>query len=185
MKDNKQEKFNVYEYINYYFNHTYNVVLVWKNIQLLLIENKIINESEFNKINQLIIWHDNSKISKEEFDGYGLKFFSLGDNKNSEESFKQAWKHHKENNLHHHQSLKDYNGPDRKCYLIEMICDWIAMGWETGNLAQDYYETNKDKIELSEEDKKLIEYIFILIKDNNCFSNTKVTEKEKALLYFL
>lgn len=180
-----QEKFDVYGYINYYFNHTYNVVLAWKDIQVPLIENEIINEIEFNKINQLIIWHDNSKISKEEFEGYGLKFFPLGNTKNNDESFKQAWKHHKENNLHHHQSLKDYEGPYRKCYLIEMICDWIAMGWETGSLAQDYYESNKNQFGLLEEDNKLIQKVFLLINENNCFSNTRVTDKEKALLYFL
>jgi|GEM_PF-6594001 len=185
MKDSVQEKFDVYGYIDYYFNHTYNVVLAWKDIQIPLIKNQLIDESEFNKINNLIIWHDNSKISKEEFEGYGLKFFPLEEFRNNEESFKQAWKHHKEHNLHHHQSLKDYNGPDRKCYLIEMICDWIAMGWETGNLAQDYYESNKNNINLLEEDKKLIEKVFLLIKENNCFSNTKINDKEKVLLYFL
>jgi len=179
-----QEKFDVYGYINYYLNHTYNVVLAWKDIRMPLIENKVIDEFEFNKINEQIIWHDNSKISKEEFNAYGVKFFPLSTTEKNQEEFKKAWEHHKENNLHHHQSLKDYNGPYRKCYLIEMICDWIAMGWETGNLAQDYYQNNKEKIDLDGEDKKIIECIFELIKQNNCISNGKVTNKEKALLYF-
>lgn len=179
------EKFDVYGYINYYFNHTYNVVLAWKDIQLPIIKAMIIDEQEFNKINQLIIWHDNSKISKEEFAGYGMKFFPLNTTKNVDEIYKQAWKHHKENNLHHHQSLKNYTGPDRKCYLIEMICDWIAMGWETGTLAEDYYESNKGKIELLEEDKILIEKVFMLIKESNCLSKSNITEEGKSALYFL
>ncbi len=179
-----QENFDVYKYINYYFNHTYNVVLAWKDIQLILIENKIIDEVEYNKINSLIIWHDNSKISKEEFLGYGLKFFPVDNNAKNDELFKEAWEHHKENNLHHHQSLKYYQGKYKKCYLIEMICDWIAMGWETGSLAQEYYEQNKNKIELTNEDKKIIEDIFLLINKSCCLSNHKATDKEKAILYF-
>ncbi len=179
-----QENFDVHKYINYYFNHTYNVVLAWKDIQLCLIENMIIDEEEFNKINFLIIWHDNSKISKEEFFGYGLKFFPLDKSEKNNELFKEAWEHHKNNNLHHHQRLKNYQGKDKKCYLIEMICDWIAMGWETGSLAQEYYELNKDKIDLLYEDKRFIDDIFILIDKSGCLSNHKVTDSEKAFLYF-
>lgn len=178
-----QEEFDVHKYVTYYFNHTYNVVLAWKDIRHILIEKDVINEEEYQKINHLIVWHDNSKLSKEEFAGYGLKFFGEGRN---DELFKEAWKHHKENNLHHHQSLKDYDGKDKKCYLIEMICDWLAMGWEMDSLGFDYYEQNKNKIELPEEDKKIIEYIFFLINNSNCFSRHKVTEKEKTrILNFL
>jgi len=179
-----QENFDVYGYINYYFNHTYNVVLAWKDIQQTLLENKVINKLEFDKINELIIWHDNSKISKEEFEAYGLKFFPLGATEFDEEIFKKAWQHHKENNLHHHQTLKEHKGQYHICYLVEMICDWIAMGWETNNLAQDYYQNNKEKIDLCEDDKNIIKYIFELIKQNKCISNGQITNKEKSLLYF-
>lgn len=174
--------FDVLKYFDYYRNHTYNVVLAWKDIQTILIENEIISEEEFKTINHLIIWHDNSKISKEEFAGYGEKFFPLDEKTTNIDNFKNAWDHHKNNNLHHHQSLGQYSGSNRKCYLIEMICDWIAMGWEMNLLAEDYYNENKEKIKLLKEDHQMINDIFTLIKQGDCFSKGHVSSKEKTLI---
>lgn len=39
----------------HYFKHIYYVVLAWKQIQDLLIDNNLISDMEFDKINQLII----------------------------------------------------------------------------------------------------------------------------------
>jgi len=176
--------FDVRGYFNYYATHTYNVVLAWKDIQTALIENDFINEPEYEKIKQLIIRHDDSKISEEEFSGYGEKFYPLDNSNIDLDSFKKAWEHHKKNNLHHYQTLKEYNGSDKKCYLIEMICDWIAMGWETGTLAETYYTENKEQLLLSEEDNKIVNQVFSLIKENNCFSKGYVSDEDKASLYF-
>ena len=109
--------YNEQEYFMHYFKHTYLVILAWKYIQDIIIENKLINELEFNKINQLIIWHDNSKISNTEWVPYARKFHPIGnqdiDKVNLE--FKMAVNHHKNNNLHHFESLKNYAGPNWKC----------------------------------------------------------------------
>lgn len=177
--------FNPMEYFNYYMNHTYNVLLAWKDIRDVLYDSEVINDKEYDKINRLIIWHDNSKIEKEEFNAYGMKFFGKEKTEEANDQFKEAWNHHKSKNLHHHQSLAEYNGLDKKCYIIEMLCDWIAMGWEMGSLAQEYYIDIKEKIELSNEDKILIEKIFYLIKENKCYSDHKITNEEKRLIYYL
>ena len=160
------QAFDVIAYFDYYRRHTYNVVLAWKDIQDLIIENKIINKEEFDKINRLIIWHDNSKIAAEEFAAYGAKFYPIG-SINKEESkavFKVAWEHHKAKNIHHHQTLKDYKGDDWICYLIELICDWIAFGWETGDLIHEYYDKNKEQIDLPIEYKNKLESILAFDK---------------------
>lgn len=141
---------NINLYFCHYATHTYYVVLAWKEIQDILIENNLITESEFNKINQLVIWHDNSKISTAELFPYARKFNPIGiqNQEKVNAEFKEATKHHKNNNLHHFESLKNYTGADWKCYIIEMICDYIAMGWEFGTFIFEYYENNKFKISL-------------------------------------
>jgi hypothetical protein len=181
--------FNVLGYIKYYQRHTYYVVLAWKDIQNILIENGIINEDEFNRINHLILCHDNSKIDEEEFEAYGTKFYPLKSDvpivqEDIDTAFKAAWAHHKANNIHHHQTLKDYQGSDWKCFLIEMLCDWIAMGWETGTLASDYYQMHKEKIDLPIEYKVLLEELLNLINKSECYANGQFSNEKEAELAF-
>jgi hypothetical protein len=178
------------KYFFYYFRHTNNVVLAWKDIQDILIGKGIIDGEEYKKINHLILWHDNSKISKEEFDAYAARFYpepSETDEVGSaavKVSFKEAWEHHKKENLHHWETLKDYTGSGWKCHLITLVCDWIAMGWETGILAHEYYEKNKDKIQLPLEYKKELEMILDLIKMGNCYANGELTPEKQSRLVF-
>ncbi len=70
---------------------------------------------EFDRINPLIIWHDNSKISDDEWLSYATKFYPIGnqDSMQVKEDFKKAVEHHKFSNLHHFESLQimwDYTG---------------------------------------------------------------------------
>ena len=158
------------KYYEYYSRHVYYVVLAWKDIQDLLIEAGLINEAEFHKINQLIIWHDNSKIEADEFAAYAARFYPAGeenDEEGIERLFKQAWEAHKLKNPHHHQALKDYQGDDWKCYLVEMVCDWHAMGWEMGNTAYEYYEDNKASINLPSIYQEFLKLILALIKERD------------------
>lgn len=60
-----------------------------------------------------------------------------------------AWENHKRVNAHHWENWtqkKDHQYAD--IFLVEMICDWVAMGFEFGGTAKDYYEKNKDKINI-------------------------------------
>ncbi len=178
------------KYFEYYANHTYGVVLAWQDIRDILIDNNLINEVEFNHINNLIIWHDNSKISKEEFEAYALKYFPVEfkdtefEQEKIENAYKTAWQHHKDNNLHHWQTLKDYKGLDWKCYIVDAVCDWIAMGWATGNLVNDYYEKNKGKIILPIEYRAFLEKVLGLISVSQCKANEQFSSGDQTTLIF-
>jgi len=180
-----QKDYDEKKYFMHYLKHTYFVVLAWKSIQDILIKNDLINEKEFNKINELILWHDNSKISKKEWTSYARMFYSIK-NQNMDDikkEFKEASKRHKKNNLHHFESLKDYKGPDFKCYIIEMICDYIAMGWEFNNYIFEYYEQNKEKINLPILYQEYLDNVLEIIKEVN-FINEPLTQKRISYLYY-
>jgi len=178
---------NEKQYFMHYFKHTYLVVLAWKGIQDILIKNNLINEYEFNRINELIIWHDNSKISESEWLPYARKFNPVGcqDKDKVEIEFKQAVRHHKCNNFHHFESLKNYTGSDWKCYIIEMICDYIAMGWEFDSYIFDYYDSNKEKIDLPTLYQEYLDEVLNLLKDPSMhFIEEPLTPKRISYLYF-
>ena len=52
-------------------------------------------------------------------------------------------------------------------YIIEMICDWWAFSWNSGNLNEifDWYDEHKDYMKLSEKTHKMVEDILSKIKD--------------------
>lgn len=161
-----QKMCNEQKYFLHYMKHTYYVVLAWKQIQDLLITNNLISKMEFDRINQLIIWHDNSKISGDEWLPYATKFYPIGnkDTNQVKEDFKKAVENHKLNNLHHFESLQNYTGLDWKCYIIEMICDYIAMGWEFGVYIFEYYDKNRGKIQLPHEYKIYLEQVLNVLR---------------------
>ena len=112
--------------------------------------------------------HDVSKFSAEEFVAYRDRFFPLHiPSTKDSKSFDKAWEHHYLNNEHHWEYI--WNLSDEECnsfpgrieqYLIHMLVDWTAMGYKYGDTAQQYYESNKNKIKLRPEHKKFIYTIF-------------------------
>ena len=99
--------------------------------------------------------HDKSKLEEPEFtpyvkrkwferEGDQEKFNDMGDD------VKQAIIHHVTNNSHHPECWSpDYEGfeVEQPCHIvgmpeecvIEMVCDWMAMGLERGNTARAWY----------------------------------------------
>lgn len=176
-------------YFDYYARHTYLVVLAWKYIQDILLEHNLITEEEFIKINNLIIWHDNSKISKEEFIPYACRFYPSEEVLSPEETayikskFKEAVKHHKENNIHHYETLRNYQGEDWRCYIIEMICDYIAMGWQFDNYLFEYYESIKEKLNFPLEYAEYLNNVLAILKDPSMhYIEEPLTMKREAIL---
>jgi len=102
--------------------------------------------------------HDLSKFSKQEFTGYRRAFFPIEGEAQYE--ITAEWEHHKYANSHHHESVK--NGMD----VIHMIIDWTAMGYKFGDTAQEYYEKNKGRIDLSDEHIEIMYEIFNKVADN-------------------
>ena len=174
------------DYAKHYFKHIKLVIYAWIGIRDRLLELNMINEEEYNKINMLIAWHDNSKMDDEEWVPYSERF--NGKNQDDPEvkaSFKEAVKLHKMKNLHHFESLRDYEGPDWKCYICEMVCDYIAMGWEFDNYILEYYDKAKDEIDLPEQYKSFLESILNLIRTDNelSFAEEAMTDEKMNSLY--
>lgn len=135
------------EYLNHILKHKAMVFTAWMYLADKLCELGFINESDMDKIHINIINHDNSKFLSDEFYIYAKRFYrNRRKNLRTNENFKKAVKLHKERNLHHFESLKDYKGDDWKCYAVELVCDYIAMGWEFNNYVCEYFGKVKDEL---------------------------------------
>ena len=116
-------------------------------------------------INSHVKNHDESKLSAGEFTQYRQWFFPTEDEEKDRAKFNAGWEHHKANNPHHWQNWtrEVTDAHLQECYLVEMVCDWIAMSFEFGDTAQDYYEKNKAEIDLEAHDERLVLDIFACI----------------------
>lgn len=117
-----------------------------------------------------IVHHDASKYSKEEFNAYRFAYyptsFELKEkdyDEHKERVIQPAWKHHYMHNEHH--PLYWYND-DRKEdmpleYIIEMLCDWIAMGMYFNSSTYSWYENQAigEKSHMTEYTKGIVEEI--------------------------
>ena len=158
------------EYINYFERHYDNVQLAWA-----LINEKCGNNFRFiyddfvwHTVDSEVKFHDESKLSSNEFTQYRNYFFpALNESKNKLD-FEAAWEHHKSQNVHHWQNwtVNHINNPYADAFLVMNIVDWVAMGFEFGDTAKDYYEKNKDEINLPDWAVKLMYEIFECIYDN-------------------
>lgn len=147
-------------YLDYVQRHFINVNKAWDELNIKCKKkdfNWLTDDFIWNEINQNIKIHDMSKLSENEFTQYRQRFFPTPYEKNNnivtKETFDSAWQHHLGNNPHHWQNWteRDYANPNQSLiYFIENICDWMAMGYEFGDTAKDYYENNKSKIDLPE-----------------------------------
>lgn len=108
----------------------------------------------------IALGHDKNKLEPPEYVPYvrrkWLERNSDGEwYRNMGDDVKQAIVHHVTNSPHHPEYWSnDYYGfettepchvsnmPDR--YVIEMICDWVAMGEEHGNTAREWYNKVKN-----------------------------------------
>lgn len=156
------------EYRDYIDNHILNVQEAWRIINEATTKYKLNSWGQQNGCNVHMVIdgfiknHDKSKYCPEEFEGYRKKFYPVIDEDFKESEFNEAWKHHQEHNLHHWQSMKaiNYDHPFILGYTIEMICDWFAMAMQFNEGHRDYYNKNKDNIELLDWQHELIEKIY-------------------------
>lgn len=112
------------------------------------------DDCAWHTLRQDVINHDLSKFSKFEFTQYRNKFFTVDGEEIDVVRFALAWEHHKEKNRHHHETAENYHD------VVHMIVDWTAMGYKFGDTAQEYYEANKDKINISDEHRDFMYEIF-------------------------
>ena len=122
--------------------------------------------------------HDMSKYSEEEFNSYLARFFPVnGSDPNSDKvkkDFKIAWFHHVHYNPHHpnHWALVDsrdeiyvINMPD--IYIIEMLCDWMAMSKYYNSRTIDYWNSESgQKLPMSKYTKSKVNEFIDYMQNN-------------------
>lgn len=154
------------EYLNYLERHYDNVQMAWK-----LINDRcqrkgfrfMSDDFVWGSIDEAIKMHDESKLSMQEFTQYRNYFFTAEGEEKDKLSFDLAWDHHLDQNEHHWQNWtqRQENGMMyADIFLVQMVCDWVAMGFEFGDTAKDYYEKNKERINLPDWAIRLIYEIF-------------------------
>jgi hypothetical protein len=155
------------EYLDYIKEHR---ELVKKAFSIVHEVIKAEVEYDYETMEMLIEQHDLSKYSAEEFTQYKAKFYPTKVEKENEEyledDFNKAWEHHKKYNFHHMETINEcVSERMRFCYLIEMLCDWLAMSMKFKNDFRKYFTENIEEIKthLTEEQIYLIEYIHNLL----------------------
>lgn len=158
-------------YREYIDNHRQNVQKAWVNMKSnsecmdLIIKN--LNENIISLIDFMIDAHDLSKYQKDEFDAYRKQFYPVTPEEKelNKDAFDKAWKHHYYNNLHHWDWWYETGNMDNMSlqYVVEMICDWEAMGYKFGNTSKQWYEKNKDEIHLGKKQRIFAEELMNII----------------------
>lgn len=174
-------------YLEHVLKHKEMVYIAWIYIADTLHSLGFINENDINNINNLIITHDDSKLLKDEFIPYAKRFNGPKQKDLiTKDNFKIAVKLHKERNLHHYESLKEYKGNKWKQYIVELICDYIAMGWEFDNYICDYFNKVKEELKntLPSEYYNYMESIIIIIPDKLPLAIEHLTENNIEYIYY-
>ena len=120
--------------------------------------------------------HDMSKFRPSEFISYAKWFYgkygvnlkigelTILDNaflaakkkQETKQKFDTAWIKHYSRNKHHWNYWENNVMPYKN--ILQMVCDWEAMGINFGNSAKEYYIKNCDKIKLHSQSKLIIEW---------------------------
>lgn len=153
------------EYLNYFERHYDNVQMAWKFINDRC-QGKdfrfMSDDFVWHSIDTAIFFHDESKLSINEFLQYRRRWFPVKDETQDDEEYLLAWEHHKQCNEHHWENwtVNQANCMYGDIFVVQMVCDWVAMGFEFGDTAKSYYEKNKDKIKLPDWAIRLMYEIF-------------------------
>ena len=153
-----QQKRN--EYTEYIDEHVKNVKKAWGEVQnkchniIVNLFNGYISTPMYMITNDIKL-HDQSKYSEYEFEAYRKNFFPISDEEkeNNKEDFDKAWEHHYMNNPHHWDYWWHRYQPMPTIFIIEMVCDWQAMGYKFGNNSLEYYNNNRDKIKFHNDEQ--------------------------------
>ena len=159
------------QYTKYIKNHIENVQLCYKKavVAFRVVFPEVYEDlDQIKTLSNLLDNHDASKFSEEEFFPYAMRFFPIKGIDPKEEyiknNFKLAWLHHVNNNGHHpgHWALVDDNEvqifdmPD--VYIIEMLCDWMAMSIYYNSSTKEYWESpSAQKLPMSEYTRSKVE----------------------------
>ena len=162
----KQALQSIRSYCDYVEEHIDNVNKAWQLVQDKCQDLDFMKDQDMvDKLHSEINKHDKSKLSHEEFIPYVMKFFpsaslTAAHRHGIVPSFDKAWNWHKISNPHHWQVWTEKPDVDKRLNCIHMVIDWMAMGFKFNDTARDYYEKNKDKIDIPDWAVKLCYEIF-------------------------
>lgn len=162
------EKHQENRYKEYIYTHKLNVQKSWDNMKNNSICMELISDKFMGNINiaiqlidELIKNHDNSKLSPEEFNAYRKEHYPVSpeEKEANKENYEKAWKHHYHNNMHHWDWWYENNLMDSMPFanVVEMICDWEAVGYFYGTSTKEWYIKNKHEIHLGEKQRRFVE----------------------------
>ena len=85
------------------------------------------------------------------------------------------------------EALKKYKGSDWRNYAVELVCDYIAMGWEFNNYVCEYFDAVKDELKenLPLEYFNFIESIINIIPERLPIAEEPLTEENYETIYLL
>lgn len=150
------------KYLNYLEEHLNNVKRAFQEVSEACKDMWWVSDDYlWHTFRSEVEWHDVSKFSQHEFTQYADKFFPTKHEPMEwhDNGFDKAWEHHKKHNRHHHETAM------MSLDIVHMVIDWTAMGYKFNDTAKEYYEKNKDKINLSKEHKKFLYEIFDRLSD--------------------
>ena len=158
------------EYLDYLEEHFDNVRKAFQEVNEAYAGLYGLDNDSWLELKEAVCFHDISKFSQHEFTQYRKHFFPVKGEES--ENFLKALEHHKENNPHHHETIKN------KIDCLHMIINWAAMGYKFGNTAQEYYEKNKDEINLSQNFDNLLDIVFM---DMRAYNKEGIMEIHEAI----
>lgn len=176
------------QYDNYLFNHRYNLQLAFAWFKEHLPELFARFDDGVDIEHQIIMGHDNSKDTKEEYAAYDRYWY--GGNKSFAvvHEYDIAWLHHIHNNPHHWQHWVFFKHDDPMetitvfemplNYILEMLCDWWSFGFESGDLSEifTWYDERKEYIKFNESTRKCVEGILREMKEKLAELESKTEE---------
>lgn len=158
-------------YLKYINTHRTNINNAFrKHGKIICLCLSLVNFAYFKLMNN-ISNHDISKYDSTEFLPYRKKFFPKADEQSSDTGFSEAWKHHYSNNPHHWEYwVKNGKAKEMdRLSIAEMLLDWEAMGVYNKNSPVDFYNANKDRINLGKQTRKLVESTLQKLKETREF----------------
>ncbi len=150
------------EYLNYLEEHIINVSIAWEIVKDKCKDMRIVwDDYYFHLLDIEIRYHDLSKMSEREFVQYRRVFYPLLYEEKYDIS--GALTHHKENNIHHWENwtTKKFNDPNEwEVHCVHMVIDWLAISLKIGDSPREYYEKNKNKINIPQYAEDFVYEIF-------------------------
>ena len=149
---------------NYVDKHKKYVKMAFELLLPQLIENFNLTGEQIAELKQQIEVHDNSKYTDDELVPYANYFFGEKTDEAAKE-FRVAADLHKSRNAHHPEFWQQRGENMPLNFVIEMVCDWWAFSLinNAPTKTLTWYETNKQKLNLSPETTKTVEQILEII----------------------